>query len=360
MTNNIEYFNNKLNESLSELNDSLVDGFVAIFGDFNRSKIIDVIKNINVGIFGPNLSFQELEEKIKYYSNMIEQIKNEQKIPDENNKVEELCSKYAYYKKLRDSKKNNDDNFVLLYSNTPNYDEDFNEFVNYYINCHKATAGTGGVIKHAYLGMTVNSECKIRLRVIIHEIIHILMVENLLIYNDDNILTTSGRITEGKSQYKVVNELFVEYFTNEVLNNILLNSKLNNNSIFDLNFTESRYMKIDKLCNNVGKRIFELLKTILKKKFINGEDAFIIRIIGSEQLFRLEYFMDKILEKHLQFSSDTPVDVIFSVEEQREFKEYSDIIYQEIENNYNEYLEVCKLEDEYVTKLEEQGLVRRV
>ncbi len=360
MTNNIEYFNNKLNESLNELNDSLVDSFVAIFGDFNRNKIIDVIKNINVGIFGPNLSSQELEEKIKYYSNMIEQIKNEQKIPDGNNKVEEFCYKYEYYKKLRDSKKNNDDNFVLLYSYTPNYDEDFNKFVNYYISCPKATAGTGGVIKHAYVGINVNSECEIGLRVVIHEIIHILMVENLLIYNDDNILRTSGRITVGKSKYKVVNELFVEYFTNEVFKNILLNSKLNNNSIFDLNFTDSRYMKIDKLCNNVGKRIFELLKTILKKKFINGCDDFIIRIIGSEQLFRLEYFMDKILEKYLQFSSDTAMDDIFSMEEQREFKEYPDRIYKEIENNYNEYLEVCKLEDEYVTKLEEQGLVKRV
>lgn len=268
MTNNIEYFNNKLNEALNELNDLLIDGFVAIFGDFNRNKIIDVIKNINVGIFGQNISSQEIEEKIKYYSNMIEQIKNGQQMPEGNNKVEEFCYRLEYYKKLRDFKKNNDDNFVLLYSYTPNYDEDFNKFVNYYIGCHKSTAGTGGIIKHAYVGINLNPECKIRLRVVIHEIIHILMSENLLIYNDGNILRTSGRITSGKSEYKVINELFVEYFTNEVFKNILLNSKLNNNYIFDLNFTESRYMKIDKLCNNVGKRIFELLKTILKKRII--------------------------------------------------------------------------------------------
>lgn len=145
----------------------------------------------------------------------------------------------------------------------------------------------------------------------------------------------------------------MEYFTNEVLKNILLNSKLNNNYIFDLKFTESRYMKIDKLFNNVGKRIFKLLEAILKKKFINGCDEFIIKIIGFEQLFRLEYFMDKILEKNSQFSSDTTMDNIFSMEELREFKEYSDRIYKEIENNYNEYLDVCRLEDEYVTKLEE-------
>lgn len=353
MINNEEYFNNKIKVSLNALKEVLINGFIEIFGESNKEKIIDVVNNVNIGIFGPNLSFEEIENNIKLCADKLE-------TKEELSNMEESIYQYEYYKKLKDLKKNNDDNFVLLYSYTPNYDEEFNVFADYYIKSHKATVGKGGCITHTYIGITGDSECKIKLRCFIHEIIHVLMHENLITINENEYLKTLGRISNGKSKYKVINELFVEYYANEVLENILFNSKLKENFIFDLNFIESSYIKIDKLCNNIGKRIFELLRPIHDERIINGEDDFIVRIIGYEQLSNLEYFMDNILEKYLNFSSETPMDEIFSKEEQEVFKSYSDRIYEEIENNYMEYLEVCRLEDEYVTKLEEQGIVRRV
>ena len=191
----------------------------------------------------------------------------------------------------------------------------------------------------------------------IHEIIHGLMYESLLVV-DDKTITIDGVIKE-ISNYEIVNEIFVDYLSLVIALDVVRNKRLNN-FIVNMIIEESLYINVDSLCGSFLEETFFKLKDIIIDEILNAGNSKIKKIIGIDTLKKIENYLDMITTKLFTFNEDMTLKDMFSEEEIHDMKKFGENIYEEIEKNYNKYLETTKSEDEYVTKLEEQGLVRKV
>lgn len=371
-----DYFIKQLNETFDELNNALIKSFINIFGEKNKYKIINRINNLNLVLFAPNLSLSVIEESLNYYDDVISKIKGNIEIiidsngnkyvdksklkEDEYLVLNELCYQYNYALNMKRNKKNNTDDSIFMYMRSPNYNQNFQKCID---EISKDSLGADGLsnfdFKYGHINIMLRKkdDNRINMENYIHEIIHGLMYESLLVV-DDKTITIDGVIKE-ISNYEIVNEIFVDYLSLVIALDVVRNKRLNN-FIVNMMIVESLYINVDSLCGSFLEETFFKLKDIIIDEILNAGNSKIKKIIGIDTLKKIENYLDMITTKLFTFNEDMTLKDMFSEEEIHDMKKFGENIYEEIEKNYNKYLETTKSEDEYVTKLEEQGIVRRV
>ena len=146
-----------------------------------------------------------------------------------NNSKKQLIVK----KEKREKKKNNIDNFMLL--DMPVYDEETKYEAKQFLSYNKMIKGEA--VSRNDIFLVISENAKIHLRTYLHEIMHLLMIENLAIYNNKDILVTDGFISTTADSYHLLNEWFVEYLSIEVYYYILNNYDLSDNKFINFQFS---------------------------------------------------------------------------------------------------------------------------
>lgn len=361
------FFDIKIERMFNKLKQQLIKSFTNYFGNENKYKIEKVINQIKFAILYPNMNEKKINNIIEYYKELIEQFEKDKTVlkgsvnssfaanhnlkPDEYNYINELYYLYNFYLILKDNKINDTDTNVLIYKENIN-NKLYEKFIE---KTKKADKYIGGdtAINEKFISQI--SE-KIDIRIIIHEIVHTLMQEEILEYNHIEI-SHPGRITID-SEFRLFNELIVEYITEEVLNNYKKENE--NNNLFITEYYNSMYLEIDEICNNIVYKTYNLIKPIIKKELLIGNSNKIMKIIGQENILYVEALMDNIIKKILENDSEENINIFVDKEEQEKIDIFIKKIYYDITESYKKYLETTKLEQDYVDKLEKEGLVRKV
>lgn len=193
--------------------------------------------------------------------------------------------------------------------------------------------------------------------VIIHEISHLLMVENLAdIIGEDGVILDKVRIETMMGTRKYGN------YTNEIINEGITKDVLAIfNKLYDSNFKiSSGYIQADNILGNPGRKIYELLLPYIKK-YMPYNALVITKIMGNSNFKSLSDVLEWQINHILQSGSKKKEEYLekYSYLIDRKRNE-SNTIVKSVEENIREYEQYEQSTFEYAERLIADGKARKV
>ncbi len=379
----IQYLNQEISLILSNLKES----FIEYYGKNNKNKIESVFNNVVIVYLTKNYSQEELEDKVKKsifnYNELIAiLLKNHPKLKEKDlieyalndtnftsNKLTNFKEKLldlSYSKLLQSKKIDSSSKNILLNMNKGSLNRELEKSFTDFLNYSTEGFSYAKTNHSALIGLRVTKQGKVRLQLLVHEINHQLQKEEIfkVINNEqkEQVFLVEG-ITNNKED--LVNELINEYSTKDIMD--IFNQNFSS-SLLDLTFT-SGYLQIDQISGNVMKKVYALLKQEIKRRLINGDVRTIRKIIDGENKENyqlLNIFYNKIKSNILKLKETKTIKTfseyvnVLSENEKNRYVQFSNSIYQSIENNFFKYQQYEIDLKKKISEMVEEGHAKKV
>ncbi len=368
-----EYLENETRSILLNLKEA----FVIHYGKKNRSRIENVFKELGIAYYSENFEQGELNDRTQKLNqeyneciknllqeapniteeDLINYVKMSRDQKDISNKLRNYMDKLyelSYNKFLQKNKINETSNNIFLGFSRGSLNQTLEKFIT-----DDTDRRTGGFslpyINHSnFIAVKETQKGKIKLHILAHEINHQLQYEKLAkiqdLYGKEKILLSKDICSKHND---FVDELINDYSAIDVVN---IFCKYCYSPLLDLR-VGSGYTKLDAFCGNTIKKVYELLRSEIKERLINGNVRTIRNIIdgnGNTNNYRL------LNEFYLYVENEYLKQKDFSEEQKAFFRSYTGKIFDSIQYNYNEYKKSEAELRDYVDRMIVEGKVKKL
>lgn len=378
----IKYLNQETDLILFNLKES----FIEYYGESSKSKIESIFDSLVIVYLTKNPSQKTLGDKIEKssfsYNELIAiLLKNQSKLTEKDlieyalnstnfisNKLtnfKEKLIELSYSKLLQSKKINSISKNILLNMSKGCISKELEELFTEFVDDYTAGFSYAKTNHSALIAIRINKQGKIALHTLIHEINHQLQKEEIFkVINKDQ--TEQFFLVEGitNNHKDLVNELINEYVTKDIMD--IFNQKFSS-SLLDLKFT-SGYLLIDQISGNVMKKVYTLLRKEIKERLINGNARTIRKLIDGENKENyqlLNIFYNKIKSNILELKENETIKTfseyvnVLSENEKNRYVQFTNSIYQSIENNFFNYKRYEEDLKKKVSEMVEEGQTRK-
>lgn len=350
------------NNIFQTLLDSITEAFINYYGENYREKITKRIHDTLIITFTLNESKDSINEKIKILNSYLKKERNRENIIGlklqlgyellkKNKKINDTDPKIVLKTFLKNKNLFNSSKIEKIKTTTR---EDNSHHLGYAISINTRSDG------HYYIGL--NSVDRMNVCSLIHEISHILQMEELALAYDENNhdigKVKNSNITNDNED--LVNEIINDKITLDIFN-IWQKKYKNEFSDWVIYDYSTDYLILDELFNNIISKLYELLKDIIKDNFLKDNLNIVEKIIGSDN-YEFLYEILKIIYQDIAKLK------VSSFEEYRSLKKETidkcnkkcEEIYLETIKNIEEYKEYNKNINMEVENMIQNGSAHRM